>query len=243
MMGDLDLPGPEKRSQTRVVPQAEAQPSPQDDAIPAAGDVPQSQTGTAGLSDARSPFDFRRLRRGDLIAAIGSFLVFIFLFLPWYGFAAAAAQVSDSVTPAQQELVLAICSDQPAVCNSDTPPQFSVSALGSGAGGWRFLILVAAIIAVLYVLSRTLERVARAVPYHWQILVGITALQALLVLIAFIANPLSILDSLGSSSWEAGAILALIAAIGAVVGAVLVMQEDKKQRAVSPASGYGLRLR
>ena len=232
MMGDPGLLRPEKRSQARAVPQAEAQPSPQDDAIRAAGDVPQPQKGIAGRPDAWFPFDFRRLRRCDLIAAIGSFLVFIFLFLPWYGFAAAAAQVSDSATLAQRELVLAICSDQPAVCNSDTPPQFSVSALGSGAGGWRFLILVAAIIAVLYVLSRTLEGVERAVPYRWQILVGITAL---LVLIAFTANPLSALDSLGSSSREAGAILALIAAIATVVGAVLILQEDKKQRAVSRA--------
>lgn len=183
MMGDLDLPGPGKRSPERAMPQAEAQLSLQSDAIPAAGDVPQSQTGATGLPEARSSFDFRRLRREDLIVATGSFLVFIFLFLPWYGFAAAAAPTSDSVTPAQQELLLAICSDQPAVCNSGTPPQFSVSAFGAGAGGWRFLILVVAIIAALYVLSRTLDRGERAVPYHWQTLSGITALQALLVLI------------------------------------------------------------
>ena len=109
-----------------------------------------------------------------------------------------------------------------------------MSALGGGAGGWRFLILVVAIIAVLYVLSRTLDGVARAVPYHWQVLVGITAFQGLLVLIAFVANPLGILDSLGSSSWAFGAILALIAAIAAAAGAILVMQENKKQHAVSP---------
>ena len=87
-MGDPDLAGPEKRSPERAVPQAEAQLSLQSDAIPVAGDVPQSQTGTTGLPDARSPFDFRRLRRNNLIVATGSFLVFIFFFLPWYGFAA-----------------------------------------------------------------------------------------------------------------------------------------------------------
>jgi hypothetical protein len=54
------------------------------------------------------------------------------------------------------------------------------------------------------------------------------------VLIAFFANPLSILDSLGSPSWAVGAFLALIAAIAAVVGSLLVMQENKKQRAVGP---------
>jgi hypothetical protein len=233
MTGEPDLPGPENRSQAEAWPQAEAQPSPQDDAVPLTGDVPQSHAGTA-LAQTRSPFDFGRLRPGDLIAGIGSFLVLISLFFPWYGFAAAAAQASASATPAQQQLVLAICGDQPAVCESNAPPQFSVSALGGGAGGWRFLVLVVAIIVLLYVLSRTLDVVAQAVPYHWQVLVGMTAFQGLLVLIAFFANPLSILDSLGSSSWAVGAVLALIAAIAAVVGALLVMQENKTQRAVSP---------
>jgi hypothetical protein len=226
-----DLPRPEDQSQARAKAQ---QPSPQDDAIPPAGDVPQSKAGTAAFAGTRSPIDLGRLRPGDLVAGIASFLVLISLFIPWYSFASSAAQAGEQATPAQQQLVLAICSDQPAVCSSDVPPQFSVSALGGGAGGWRFLILVVAIIAVLYVLSRTLDGVARAVPYHWQVLVGITAFQGLLVLIAFVANPLGILDSFGSSSWAFGAILALIAAIAAAVGAILVMQENKKQHAVSP---------
>jgi hypothetical protein len=189
----------------------------------------------AALAGTRPPFDFGRLRPGDLIAGIASFLVLITLFFPWYSFTASAAQASDQATPAQQQLVLAVCGDQPAVCESNIPPQFSVSALGGGAGGWRFLILVVAIIAVLYVLSRTLGAVVQAVPYHWQVLVGLTALQGLLVLIAFFANPLGILDTFGSSSWAVGAFLALIAAIAAVVGAIRVMQENKNQRPVNPA--------
>jgi hypothetical protein len=114
--------------------------------------------------------------------------------------------------------MLAVCSVQRAVCTTIVPPQLSVSALGGGAGGWRFLILVMAIIVLLYLLSRTLDVVAKAVPSHWPMLVGLTAFQGLLVLIGFFANPLSILDSLGSSSWAAGAFLALIAAIAAVGG-------------------------
>lgn len=219
MTGEPDLPGAQP-------------PPPQDHAIPPAGDEPppqahpQSQGGTA--LPARSSFNFGRLRPGDVIAGIASFLVFISMFFPWYSFAASAAQSGEQATPAQQQLVLAICSDQPAVCSSDSAPQFGVTALGGGAGGWRFLILVVAIVAVLYVLSRTLEGTARAVPYHWQALVGITAFQGLLVLIAFIANPLSILDSLGSSSWAFGSVLALIAAIAAAGGAILVMRETRK---------------
>jgi hypothetical protein len=186
-------------------------------------------------AETRSPVDFGRLRPGELIAGIASFLVLISLFFPWYSFAASAAQASATATPAQQQLMLAVCSGQPAVCSSAAPPQFSVSALSGVAGGWRFLILVVAIIAVLYVLSRTLEPAARAVRSHWQVLAGLTAFQGLLVLIAFFANPLGVLDSLGSASWAAGAFLALIAAIAAAVGAVLVMQEDKDQHPVSPA--------
>ncbi len=205
MTGEPNLPGLQNRAQASAGPQAQP-----------------------------SPLNFGRWGPGDLIAGIASFLVLISLFLPWYSFAASAAESSASATVAQQQLVLAVCSDQPAVCSSAAPPQFSVTALGGGAGGWRFLILVAAIIVVLYVLSRTLEAVARAIPRHWQVLVGMTVFQGLLVLIAFFANPLGILDSLGSSSWAAGAFLALIAAIAAVVGAILVMQADKKQHAVSP---------
>jgi len=58
------------------------------------------------------------------------------------------------------------------------------------------------------------------------------------VLIAFVANPLSILDSLGSSSWGLGAVLALIAAIAAVGGAILVMRETKKPPAVSYTTAH-----
>lgn len=234
MTNEPNLPRPETRSQSQAGPQAEAQPSPQNDAIPLAGNVSQSHAGTAPPAETRAPFDFKRLRPGDLIAGIASFLVLISLFIPWYSFAASPDQASANATPAQQQLVLAICSDQPAVCQSSLPPQFSVSALGGGAGGWRFLILVVAIILVLYVLSHTLDAVAQAVTYHWQILVGVTAFQGLLVLIAFFANPLGILDPLGSSSWAFGAFLALIAAIAAVAGAILVMQETKKQPSISP---------
>jgi hypothetical protein len=211
-------------------PKASAQPG----QPPVAPKNPAGAFMAASPVKTRSPIDLGRLRPGDLIAGIASFLVLISLFLPWYSFAASAAQASATATPAQQQLVLAICSGQPAVCSSNAPPQFSVGALGAGAGGWRFLILVVAIVIVLYVASRTLEAVAQAFRYHWQLLLGLTALQGFLVLIAFFANPLGILDSLGSSSWAAGAFLALIAAIAAVVGAILVMQENTKRLAVNP---------
>jgi hypothetical protein len=195
----------------------------------AAGPAGATQvTGTAGSAGTRSQIEFGRLRPGDLVAAIASFLVFISLFFPWYSFAASPARASAQATLAQQQLLLAVCGQQLDICVSNVAPKFSVSALGAGAGGWRILILVVAILVVLYVLSRTLDVVARAVPGHWQVLAAMTVLQGLLVLIAFLANPFGILDPLGSSSWAFGAYLALVAAIAAVVGAVLVMQENKK---------------
>jgi hypothetical protein len=202
---------------------------------PEMADDPVAALRAAPPAGTRSPAGLGRLRPGDLIAGTGSLLVLISLFLPWYSFAASAAHAPATATPAQQQLALAICADQPAVCSSAAPPHFSVTALGAGAGGWRLLILVVAITAVLYVPSRALEGVARALRYHWQMLAGLTAFQGLLVLIAFAANPLSLFGSLGSSSPAAGAFLALIAAIAAVVGATLVMQENKKQHAVNPA--------
>jgi hypothetical protein len=183
--------------------------------------------------DKRISFDLGRLRPGDLIAGAAALLVFISVFLPWYSFAADATQSSANPTLAQERLMLAVCADQPTVCTSSVPPQFSVSALDGGAGGWRFLILVMAIVVVLYVLSRAVDTVNEAVRVHWQVLVGLTVFQGLLVIIAFAANPLGLLNGLGSSSWSAGAVLALIAAIAAVGGAVMVIQESKKQTTAS----------
>ena len=228
-----NLPQPENRPRTGTWSQPEAQPSPQYGAPP--GEVPQQQTWTVPRAGSRPPFDFGRLRRGELIAGIASFLVLISLFFPWYSFAAAAASGSENATTAQQQLVLAICADQPTVCSSQTPPQFSVGALGGVAGGWRYLILVLAIAAVLYVLSRATDVTAPMAAYHGQVLLGLTALQGLLVLVAFFSNPLGILDTYGSSSWGFGAILALIAASAAVAGAVLVMRESKKPSVTSPS--------
>jgi hypothetical protein len=228
-----DIPQPENRSWA----EGWSQPSPPDGAIPPAGGIPQyqqNQAGTATRAVARPSFDFGRLRRGDLIAGIASFIVFITLFLPWYSFGASAASASATPTPAEQQLVLAICANQPAVCSSQTPPQFSVGGLSGVGGAWHYLILVLAIITVLFVLSRATDAMPQVARYHWQTLLGLTALQGLLVLIAFADNPLSLLDSVGSSGWGVGAILALIAAIAAVAGAVLVMQESKKQPVVSP---------
>lgn len=105
MTVEPQAPNPENRSQTSAGPQSGTQPPPQDNASPPSGNVPQSQAGTATSSGTQLSFDFRRLRPGDLIAGIASFVVLITLFLPWYSFAASAASASENATPAQQQLV------------------------------------------------------------------------------------------------------------------------------------------
>ena len=89
--------------------------------------------GTVSPQAARPPasisIDFRRLGTGDLVALGGSVLLFISLFLSWY-----TVKVSDQFGSIGG----------------------STSALGTGAGGWRVLILVLDILIILYLFVRTL---------------------------------------------------------------------------------------
>jgi hypothetical protein len=95
---------------------------------------------------------------------------------------------------------------------------------------------VLGLVIVLYVLSRTVQQVARAVPDHWQILLGLTALDVLLVLIAFFANPLDVLGTYGSAGWGAGAFIGLLAALAALAGGIMRLLENRG----APAAGQPL---
>jgi hypothetical protein len=86
MTVEPNLPRPEEHSKACARPQAPLVPP--GDAIPPAGDIPQSQAGTAVPVDTQSPFSFGRLRPGDLLAGITSFRVLISPFFPWCSFAA-----------------------------------------------------------------------------------------------------------------------------------------------------------
>ncbi len=131
--------------------------------------------------------DLRRLAVTDLVSGISSIVVLVSLFLPWYSFTI----------------------DLPA--GSDT---HTYGALSSIAGGFRFLILVLSVLTVGYLLAKSMWRSEPRLPLpEWQILVGLTGLQLLLVVIAFLASPA------GLSTGEAGAGLGLIAAVVAAVGA------------------------
>lgn len=150
--------------------------------------TPASQSGF-GSTGSSLAFDLKRLSMGDLVAGGASVLLFIFLFLPWY-----TASVLDV--------------------------SVSVSALGSGAGGYRFLILILSLATIAYVVARGLG-IPRQLPppvLHWQVLLGLTGLDALLTLIAFIFKPSG--GGVVNVGWGAGAFLGLIAALGALAGAI-----------------------
>jgi hypothetical protein len=78
MTAEPNRPRPENSPQMPASLQAEAQPSPQRDAIP--------QSGSAGHATASSgyKFDARRWTLSDKIAGVASLVVLISLFLPWF---------------------------------------------------------------------------------------------------------------------------------------------------------------
>ncbi|MGH9172014.1 MAG: hypothetical protein ACRD0Z_14285 [Acidimicrobiales bacterium] len=147
--------------------------------------------------------DFRRLGRGDLVAVIATAVVFISLFLPWYSYTDTNASDGCGVTAGSS------CS-------------LSISALGSGAGGWRFLILVICLLVagLLFLRSFLVSGLRTPLP-HWQLLTALCSLNLLLIVISFLVKPgfYGLLAAAGiSSSWSYGAFIGLIAGIAAVVG-------------------------
>ena len=150
--------------------------------------------------------ELRRLGRGDLIVLAGTVLVFVSLYLPWYSISLSgfASLYSGGAIG-------------------------SISALGDGAGGWRFLILVVCLVIVGYVFLRTMSSRGLRLPLpHWQLVTVLTGLNLLLVLIAFLVRPGGGSTVSGLSiSWDYGAYLALGAAALAVAGAVVRRNEPE----------------
>ena len=92
------------------------------------------------------------------------------------------------------------------------------SASLSQAGGWRVLILLVTIVALVYGVLKALGLAAKIPVATWQAMVGIGGLNLLLLLVAFIDMP----SAPGVSvSWSFGAFFGLIFGIAAAVGAYL----------------------
>lgn len=192
---------------------------------PAQAAWPTTQAGSTAAAPQQPSFNPSRLRTGDLIAGGGTLLLLITLFLPWY--TAHRSPVTRTPVAADishiESLAAAICGGS-ATCSNNAP---SISALHGGAGGWRVLILILAIITLVYLLVRTfLPNEPRLPVQHWQLVTGLTAVTAFLALIALLANPLSALNGLGATaSIGFGAIIGVIAALAAVAGGLRLRAE------------------
>lgn len=185
----------------------------------------------AGATGLALRFNAGRLRPGDLIAGGGTFLLLITLFLPWYS----AHQSPVTRTPTMvdaaklESLAVAICGGRSACLNSNAT-SISISALHGGAGGWRLLIAILAIVTLAYLAVRAfLPEEPRLPVRHWELVTGLTGLAALLALIALLANPLSAFNGFGATaSIGIGAILGVIVALAAVTGGILLRPESQR---------------
>jgi len=210
--------------------------------------------------------NFRRLGTGDWVVVLGTVLVFIALFLPWYSFptgsgtanANAVSTMSSDLTPGaltqsgstSQEVtgVVSAMTAELTQAESDLCPNltqsecFSVygsetlNAVADGAGGFRFLILILDIGIVLYLLARTLVDRARLPLPHWQLLTAATVLNGILVVLAFSAIPYP--DIFPKVAWAFGAYWGVVAALIAIVGAVM-RRWQPETLSVAVASGAG----
>lgn len=148
----------------------------------------------------------RRLGAGDWIALGATVVLLVFLYLPWY-----SIQIAFSSFDANQTFG-------------------SISALGDGAGGWRFLIFVCCLLIFGYLFWRTvLSRQVRLPLPHWQLLTVLTSLNLLLTLLAFLVKPGGGTSVAGLSfTWAYGAYVGLAAAAVAVAGAVLRRRDPEQ---------------
>ncbi len=117
----------------------------------------------------------------------------------------------------------------------------STSALGTGAGGWRFLILVLDILILIYFLIRTMTPRGLRLPLpHWQLLTGLLSLEFLLTLLAFLIKPSLGPDSEGISiSWSFGAYIGLVVALIALAGGIMRRNEPEIIVPGVPRAGFG----
>jgi hypothetical protein len=164
---------------------------------------------------------------GDVLAASGAGLVLISLFLTWYNvtLTALGVQFYESLEKALFARLF------PQIANSfgglTGPLTFSVPALGTGAGGWRWAILVVSIVLLLEVLMAVSSSTRSQLPPtrpHSGILLVLTVSDLILVVAAFFSVPYSgTPNSYVTAASGVGAYIGLLAALLACAGAVTVL--------------------
>ena len=155
--------------------------------------------------------DTSNLGRGAMIAGISGVLLFIFMFLGWYG----APDVVDEAVEQAQQAAEALGVDAPGVEEADT----TVNAWESF--DFTDLILFLAVIVSVGLAAMTLFGASASLPVAGSALTcGIGALALLLVLYRTIDPPAEGLER------EIGLWLGLLATAGIAVGGYLGMQEE-----------------
>lgn len=164
---------------------------------------------------------------GDVLAASGAGLVLISIFLTWYNvtLTTLGVQFYESLEKAFFARLF------PQIANNfgglTGPLTFSVPALGTGAGGWRWAILVVSIILLLEVLMAISSSTRSQLPPTWPhsgILLVMTVTNLILVVVAFFTLPYSgTPSSYVTAARGVGAYLGLLGVLVACAGAVTVL--------------------
>jgi len=156
-------------------------------------------TGAPSPATPVTTIDPSRLGVGDAVAAVGTLVLLVTLFLPWYSLTLDLGSLYSGIYAG------------------------SISALGDGAGGWRFLTLIVCLAILGYLFARTIWSPGRRLPLpHWQLLTVLCSINLLLAALMFLVKPLGGSSFSGLSiSWAYGAYTGVCAAILAVVGSVL----------------------
>ena len=128
-------------------------------------------------------FDVKHWGRGDVVGAAATFVLFIALFLPWFGIGIGGYGI----------------------------PGLSESALG--ADGWMYLVLILNLVILGYLVARAMWDNLRLPLPHWQALAGVTGLDLLLTLICFITKPSGTTWSFGAYVGLLAALAAVAGAV------------------------------
>jgi hypothetical protein len=156
------------------------------------------------MSDKPTPsfkFDGTKWSRNDRITGIATLVLFISLFLPWFGVSVSFHGIGLG----------------------------NYEADGLTAHGYLYIVLILALVLIGYLVVRAgMAELTDKVPVgHELLILGITAVNAVLVILAFLFKP-------GGSGvgWRWGAFVGLVAAIVAVVP--LGMPYVQARRAAKP---------
>ena len=153
------------------------------------------------------PFDWRRLRRGELVVGASALLLLVSMFVDWYGVKLTVPRVGSVVLP---------------IGSTDAWDAFAVIDI---------YLLVTVIVSVALVLAQAAFR-APAVPVSVSVItIVLGGVAAILVLIRIIDPPgfsgvPPILASHLSRTLKAGAFLGLAATIGITVGSYQSLRQE-----------------